>query len=136
MTIESSTIVCPTCGHKVQRTVQGHAEHLKCDSCGWSQDALIIPGDEVALIPDHSDRVEVFIEWANGRATPKEVMAARRVIASLSQQKVPEVLEAAQRVTRFSLGLHPLPGAIELQERAKLHGVRLVFDREYPSHNP
>ena len=41
MTIESSTIMCPTCGHNVQRSVQGHAEHLKCDSCGWSQDATI-----------------------------------------------------------------------------------------------
>ena len=89
--MEFSSIVCPNCGQKAVRTVNGHSEHMKCDSCGWSQDATVFHTEELPFTDDNSRRVEVYIKWMNEQATPKEVMAARRAFEGFSQRPLQDV---------------------------------------------
>ena len=104
----------------------GHLETISCRDCGWSQHSTVYPEDEFALIGDAPSYVRVRINWVTDIPLQSQIAAARRMFAELAERPTSELLNDARRSASLDLGTFCLSLAIELQERGKANGVRIV----------
>ncbi len=119
---------CPACGN-VGITAErgGHLELLRCSACGWEIRSRVFPGEEVPLM-GRLEKIRVRLRWPEGRATASAIVAARKLIPALADVPLSRLLEAAQGSAEYDLGEYAESTAIELQERAKQHGLVVLLE--------
>ncbi len=72
--------------------------------------------------------VQVVVGWAGERPTTEEVQALRRLVPSLAQQKVSDVLLEMAGRPRWSLGVHPGPAAERIARDAERLGLSVSLE--------
>jgi hypothetical protein len=126
-------IACPKCRGTAVIVTKGHLELIRCDGCGWTQTSTVYPESEVALIDESPELVAVQINWSSQSDAGKQVALARQLFEQLGNIPLSKVLQLAKESENFSLGVFPMPIAIDMEERAKAKGISVSFVKIEPA---
>lgn len=120
----SAQRLCPECGLKVEAVERGHLYRSECAGCGWEEWGTFFPSDEVGLIIN--EKLRVLIQWRDGRVTPEQLVAARKLVPALDES-LHRLLSESRRSSAYDAGLFPTAVARELQAKAPTHGLEVTL---------
>jgi len=121
----SKTFKCPKCLSIAQVEQIGHLETLACPTCGFTQSALIVPGEEVSLFSE-SKKVRLVVQWNENNPIADQIARLRRLVPHLADTPMIDLLQKAKDCEEFDIGSYNEIQADKLRADAGGYGLTLV----------